>query len=68
MGAQEHVERTSLQRWVIGVGTVVAAASAVVAFTAGGPPQQAMQSPFDPGPSPTSSARATPAICTTHVP
>jgi hypothetical protein len=56
MDAPEHVERTPLQRWVIGVGTVVAAAAAVVAFTAGGTPNPAMQAPFDPATIPASPA------------
>jgi hypothetical protein len=68
MDAPENVERTTLQRWVIGAGTVVAVAAAVVAFTAGGAPTRASQAPFDPATSPASSARATPAICTTPAP
>jgi hypothetical protein len=71
MGDPEYVERTRLQQWVIGIGTVVAAASAVVAFTAGGTPNRAMQSPFDPAPTSSSPARTTPAApatCTTPLP
>lgn len=68
MDAPEDVERTRLQRWVIGAGTVVAVVAAVVAFTAGGTPSRAMRSPFDPAPSPTSPARLTPAICPTPAP
>ena len=61
----EHVERTSLQRWVIGAGSVVAAVAAAVAFTAGGTPSRAMQSPFDPPATPASSAPATSWTCAT---
>jgi hypothetical protein len=71
MDAPENVERTILQRWVIGAGTVVAVVAAVVAFTAGGTPNRASQAPFDPAPSPASAARtapATPAICPTPTP
>jgi hypothetical protein len=64
MDAPENPEWTTLQRWVIGVGTVVAVVAAVIAFTAGGTPNRAMQAPFDP-PAPT---RATPAICVTPTP
>jgi hypothetical protein len=66
MDAPEHVERTPLQRWVIGAGTVVAVAAATVAFTAGGSPSRAMQSPFDPAPAP--AAHATLPTCTTPAP
>jgi hypothetical protein len=66
MGDPEHVERTRLQRWVIGAGTVVAAVAAAVAFTAGGTPHRVMQSPL--GPAPSSPARATPAACGTPGP
>jgi hypothetical protein len=65
MGAPEHIERTRLQRCVIGVGTVVAVAAAAVAFTAGGTPNRAMQAPIDLTPTATATARATPATCTT---
>ncbi|HTU76410.1 MAG TPA: hypothetical protein VMG38_23065 [Trebonia sp.] len=80
MGDPEYVERTRLQQWVIGVGTVVAAASAIVAFTAGGTPHRATQSPFAPAPVPASPvpaspvsaspslAHATPATCRTPIP
>jgi len=64
MGEPRPVERTPLQRWVIGAGTVVAAVSAVVAFTAGGSPHRTMPSPFDPRPAPASPAHATTATCT----
>jgi len=60
MGEPEPVERTRLQRCVIGAGTVVAAVAAVVAFTAGGTPNRAMQSPFDPAPAPASPATCPP--------
>jgi hypothetical protein len=68
MNAPEHVERTRLQRWVIGSGTVVAVVSAVVALTTGGTPDRAMQAPFGPAPTATSQARANPATCTTPAP
>ena len=63
MGNPEYAERTTLQRWVIGGGTVVAAVAAVVAFTAGGTPIRATQSPFDPATTAPSPASATSPAC-----
>jgi len=63
MGELEPAERTPLQRWVIGAGSVVAAAAAAVAFTAGGTPHRTMPSPFDPASVPAPSAS-----CTTPAP
>jgi hypothetical protein len=68
MGDPEHVERTTFQRWVIGSGTVVAIGAAVVALTAGGTPNRAMQAPIDYGPAATTPAPASPAACATPVP